>query len=231
MAEGFLGELGINFGGKLGFSWIGNLAIVVFLLILVGVGTFMYLNAKSYNKKLHVFRNINGRPSPVGFEKAREVTLPFTSTKAFQVKKGGFFLPRPSIETQKNHYWYMIRDDGEWVNFGLESFNKKLKEMKMFFDHGDMRMANAALKKLVERNYKKSNWLKEWAPYIGFGMIILMVGIGAYLETKETGKVLGALEKMVLIQADILQGYERILLGIDGAGGLIKPTSGVKDAG
>lgn len=232
MAEGFLDQMGVSFGEN-GFniSWVGNLIIVIFLLGLVGFAVYIYLNNKSYNKKLHVFRNINGRPTPVGVERAREITLPFTSTKAFQVKKGGFFLPRPSIETHKNNYWFMIRDDGEWVNIGLESFNDKLKAMNMFFDHGDMRMANAALKKLVERNYKKTNWIKEWAPFIGFGMIILMLGIGGYLFSKEMGSVLGGLQNSVVSQQETAAVYERILLGIDGAGGLLQPSSGLQDAG
>ncbi|GAH16244.1 unnamed protein product, partial [marine sediment metagenome] len=85
------------------------------------------------------------------------------------------------FKTGKGHYWYYIRKDGEWNNVGLQSLNKKLEELKIYADHTDMRMANASLKKLVDKNYKKLNWIKEFAPYIAMGVLIFILAISVYV--------------------------------------------------
>jgi hypothetical protein len=210
----FLGKLGVDIdpsGGFLGFNFLGDVLIFLILCVLAIVVTYFILQRKSYNKTIVKFKEINGITRRVGMEKAKEIVLPGTSVRAFFIKRSKFFIPRPSRETGDNEFWYFIRNDGEWVNVGLANLNKELKELGLHYDHTDMRMANAALKRLVDKSYKKTSWLKEYAPYIGFAVIIIMLAIGGYLVMGESAKVVGSTSSNVEALARITETMDGIL--------------------
>ncbi len=225
-----LNQLGVEIGGESGiisFSFLGDIVIFIILAIIAGGFTFWYTNKKSYNKTIVKFREINGRTTRVGVEKAKEITLEGTSVRAYYLKSSKFFIPRPSIESAENEFWYFIRNDGEWLNIGLENINEKMDTLGLKFDHTDMRMANAALKRLVDKSYKKSNFLKEWMPYIGFSIIIIMVGISGYLVIGEASKVMGGAAANIEALAEITKTMNEILSNMNN----IASSSGVRTSG
>lgn len=217
--------LGVDLGtsGALNnFTFIRD--IIIFLLmcgVAAGV-TYYVINKRQWNKTIVKFREDNGITRRIGVEKAKEIILPNTSVRAFYLKNSKVYLPRGSIESAENEYWYFIRNDGEWLNVGLQNINDTFTQLGLKYDHSDMRMANAALKKLVDKNYKKSNWVKEWAPYIGFGVIIIMVAIGGYLVMGESAKIVNAAGNNVEALKDITQTMNEILKSLDN----IKTNSG-----
>ncbi len=214
----FLGQMGIEIGqngSAFSFNFVGDIMIFLVAAVIVAVFTFWFISRKTYNKSLVMFREINGQTRRMGVEKAKEITLPGTSVRAYYLKKAKFYIPRPSIETGQDEFWYFIREDGEWVNVGLANLNKELKQLNLKYDHTDMRMANAALKRLVDKSYKKINWVKEWAPYIGFGVIIIMVAIGGYLVMGESAKVVSAAASNVQSLNEITTTMEEILRSLD----------------
>ena len=217
-----IGSGAINWGG-----FATNAIILIIGLILAGMITWWWANKKSYNKTLVKFREINGVCRRVGIEKAREISLPGTSVRAFFLRKSKFYLPRPSIETGADEYWYFIRDDGEWMNIGIGNVNKQLSELGVKFDHTDMRMANAALKRLVDRSYKKTNWLKEYAPYIAMGILIIMLSIAVYIPMQKGGEVTGAAASNVESFQEITETMNEILINMNN----IASSSGVRSAG
>ncbi len=218
-------NVGVDIGsaGNIGGVFQG-FAIFMVVAIIVSIGTFFWANRKSYNKHIHLFEEISGQAVASGQDLAKEIVLPHTSTRAFYLKKRRIFLPRGSIQTGKNHYWYFIRNDGEWVNIGITNLNKELTRLGIKFDHTDMRMANASLKKLVEKNYKKLNWLKEYAPYIGFGILILMLGVAGFLIFNEAGKNLGMMSGLGERLSEISENVADMLVSVDN----IRSSSGVR---
>lgn len=230
MAVGdLLSQVGIDKlpGGGFSLSFLGDLSFLIVFLLLAAAVTFWYINKKSYKKTIVKFREINGVVRRVGTEKAKEIVLPNTSIRAFYLRSSKFYLPRPSIETGVEEYWYFVRDDGEWLNIGLTNVNEMMKKLNIKFDHTDMRMANAALKRLIDKAYKKSNWIKEWAPYIGFAVIIIMLGIAGFLVMGESAKVVSAAAKNVESLSSITEALKDILVNINN----IASSSGVRPAG
>ena len=217
-----LAGLGVDVGSVSSlsnFTFIRDVVIFLILAAIAGGVTYYIVNKRTWNKTIVKFREVHGVARRVGVEKAKEVTLPNTSVRAFFLQSK-IFLPRGSIESAENEYWYFIRNDGEWINVGLENINEKLDQMGLKMDHTDMRMANAALKKLVDNSYKKTNWMKEWAPYIGFTVIILIVGVMGYLVMGESAKVVSAaggnvesLKDITASMAEILRSLENIKSG------------------
>tara|TARA_R100001530_G_scaffold30767_1_gene24217 strand:+ start:1258 stop:1944 length:687 start_codon:yes stop_codon:yes gene_type:complete len=221
----FTSDLGVDLGGSAGtFSTI-IIGILTFTIVAIFVAVITYLlaNRKSFNITIHIFEDIGGNTSPIGIDKAKEIVLPFTSVKAFYLRNNKIFLPRPSIQTGKRVYWYFKRKDGEWVNCGPQ-FNEKTSKIDLTFDHSDMRMANASLKKLVEKNYKKLNWLKEYAPYIGFAILIMMLGITFFLVIGEASKVTGGVAEATTQIAQSIEAQKEILQSLDN----LMSTSGVR---
>lgn len=225
----FLGDLGVEVGS--GGARIGDFALPLVLFLvgsaIAGAIAWWWANKKSYNKSIHIFTEVNGMTVPDSQDMAREIVLPFTSVRAFYLRKLKIYLPRPSISTGKDHYWFYVRADGEWLNFTLTSLDQELKRLKLRFDHTDMRMANASLKKLVEKSYKKTNWLKEYAPYIGMAILILMLGIVAFLVVGEAGKITGSLGGIADNLAKTTEEVANLLSGVDN----IRSGSGIRSAG
>lgn len=229
-ASDFLGDLGVDFGSTIGGGGSGFvLQLVIFVLVAIGAGVGAYLWAakRAYNKKIHIFEEINDYPVPTGLDQAKQVLLPFTSVKAFFLKKNKIFIPRPSKQTGKGHYWYLITQDGEWHNVSLkklESLSSKHADLEIKEDHSDMRMQNAALKKLVEKNYKKLNWIKEYAPYIAMGLMIFLLGLTAYLVIGEASKIYGGISGNIEAMNEMTKEMGRLLSSVDN----IKAGSGIK---
>lgn len=189
----FLGSMGVNIGG--GGSAVGfftNFALFILFAGVFGGITWYIVNRMSYRLNIHVFEDISGHTTSAGDDKAKEITLPFTSVRAIYLRKNKLFLPRPSMQTNKGHYWYFKRKDGEWLNTGPK-FNPKTGMIELIFDHADMRLQNASLKKLIEKSYKKMNWLKEYAPYIAIVLMILILGIVNFIIVGEVQKVTNGL--------------------------------------
>ena len=224
-----LEKVGVDFGSETALNigtYITGTVVFLGIAVIVAILTFFIVNRRSYNKHIHIFEDINGQTVPVGMDKDREVVLPFTSVRAFYLRKKKLFLPRPSKQTGLNHYWFFVRDDGEWMNIIPSNINRKLKELNMKWDHTDMRMANASLKKLVEKNYKRTNWLKEYAPYIAIGIMILMLGIVSFLVIREGAAIAGGLGTITDKIADLLETVSDLLAKTDN----IVSGSGIRDA-
>ncbi len=204
-------------------------AFIIFIIIAIFVIflTLYFANKRQYKLKINIFEEIGGKAIPVGEDVAKEIILPNTSIRAFFLKKRKLYLPRASIQTGKGHYWYFIRKDGEWINVGLENLNKNLDELGIHYDHTDMRMANASLKKLIEKNYKKLNWLKEFAPYIAMGILIFILAISAFLVLNQANKTVAALGNSAETNKEVAVVLGGIMSSLDN----VCSSSGIRTVG
>ena len=217
-----MGLLGDATGGMVeGLPSFGGLNLIpgivgfIVLAIFIGIATYYFANKRAYSHTIEILGEINGVTVPLGVDKAREVILPKTSVRAFLLKSRKFYLPRPSIQTGKKNYMFFIRKDGEWVNVGYSNLNEEMKTLKLNYDHTDMRMANASLKRLVDDSYKKVNWIKEYAPYIALGILVLLLGISSYINTKEMGTVASTFNTASQSNAQIVEDLREILQTMD----------------
>lgn len=221
--EGITGGTGINLPSFGGIDLVPSLVIFFLAAIAVAVITYWKINKRVYNKKIHIFEEIDEVPVPVGDDLAREIVLPGTSLRAFYLKSRGLYLPRPSRQTGKGHYWFIIRKDGEWTNVKPKSLSKSLQELELDFDHTDMRGQNAALKKLVADNYKKIKWWKEYAPYIAIGILVLLLGVSSFINLKQQGTLTSQNSQVADTNERVVDRFDKILVTIE----KICSTSGV----
>lgn len=190
-----LDKLGIGNGGNImsGISgFVHNLIIFIIFAAILGAIIYFMHNKKVYCEKIQIFEEVNGNAVPTKSYLAKEVILPNTSIKIFRLKTG-MYLPRPTIQTGKKNWIFFIRDDHEWVNIGIENLNKKLTDLKIRYNHVDMRLSNASLKELIKTNYGDNNWLKKYGAYIALGALVVVMGISWYLVADKQN------ETMILI--------------------------------
>lgn len=175
--EGLFGDF--NLSGMM--SGIMQLVILFGMLIVVGVifYFFYYLKKSKAQEvhKIHWFEEINGVPTPLGMDLAKELIIPNSNVQVFYIKNKDMYLPRPRIKTGKDSYWFMIRRNGEIVNFKMKSMDKEMSEANLDYDHTDMRYALTNLKDLIKRNYrdKSQPWWREYKDVIGLVILIFVL--------------------------------------------------------
>lgn len=166
--------------GKATGDFMFYLLVFVCVAGILGIIIWQIIDKKTFNKNISTFGVRDGHTIPKGVFKAREIMIPNTSIKVFQLKNKTI-LPLPTIETGKNAYLFFIRDDNEWINFGLENMNEELKRLKLNYNHVDMRYANSELGNLIDSNYGQSNFWKEYMPWIMSIGFVIIIGIAVYL--------------------------------------------------
>lgn len=217
MGELGLGNLGIDSASILG----GASTIAKFLFILIlgsglfGLYYYFRINKKLFNKKIHIFENIQTQFIPIDEDTAMEMLIPNTDVKVFYLKKNKIYLPVATRKMGKDNYWYGIRKNREWVNFTLNDLDKSMKEVDLDFDHADMRYPNAYLKKLIERNFKKEKWWQTYRNELGLVMLVLMLGITFFILLGEVKDIVGMLRPLIESSNEVIKASNEVLGKLD----------------
>lgn len=190
---------GLDSIGGFGFSNIpsGATQIIMALAVFIFAAAFVYAiyvifkSGKDYKKTIHWFEVIGNKPQPNGEDKVKEIIVPGSNLPIFKLKGKSFFLPRGTIQTGKDHYWYFIRNNREIVNFTLGDLNKQMKDMQLDFDHTDMRYALANLRAIIDRNYKDKSmpWWKLYKDQITIVIYIFVLTLSFWFIAAKLGQV------------------------------------------
>lgn len=197
-----VGDLGFSFGKSM--SLIGQIGILLVLLIIVGFVFYLLLwrrkQKKTYKENIHWFERVPGNPlAPIEDNVACELTIPGSNIKVFYIKSKDLYLPRPTRNMGKNHYWYAIRDNKEISNFSLKDINEETGEAGLDYDQTSMKYADSYLRELIQRNYrdKAIPWWKEYKDVIATAILIFMLGVVFFFLFSRLEKVVGAIGKLV----------------------------------
>jgi len=207
-------------------NFISLILLLMMGAVIIGGLIWLITNKKKYTKKIIIWEEINGQMQVVGRDVAEEILLATGST-AFYLKKRGKHLARPTKSSGVNTYYFIIKPDGSWENFGLEKYSEKAKELKLDLNHADMRHTRASLQKLLRENFKKEKWWQKAAPYIGFGILILMLSLAAWLIMGRMDTLMGQTTEYVKISSDLASIQKDILSALDN----ICSTSGIRPVG
>ena len=201
----------IDFGAAFGFSSlpgageVGTIALVigvsVLVMALVGVLIYVVMMKKTYVFKIHVWRRVGNQPTRVGIFKAKSIPVGAAGDTLWFVKGLKKYLPPGTIQSAPNEYWYWIREDTEWINFGTGDLDEHQKRAGVKYIHADMRMQRLATDRLLEqRLMQKSFWEKyqHVLMTIAFFLIIaISLVIFMYMFGKTTDKVNQILDKAI----------------------------------
>lgn len=185
MAIGDIGDTvgefipGISFGGI-----FGAIAILFIILIFGGIAIFigyMMIQKKRFNKTINIFEKINGRIEHTSTDKAREMKIGRSGDSVFFLKRAKKALPTPTIQMGRRKYWYYIREDGEWINFGVEDIDAIMKLAGVHYLDKEMRYARTALEQGLKERFDKPNFWKEYGVMIASIGFIVILGVMMFL--------------------------------------------------
>lgn len=173
-----------NFGKATGFampSFSGmTMYVVVFLLIVVfGAifigGFYAYWTHKKYNKNIPVFSIVGARCQLIGEDTAMFQRVGDAGDFWCITKKWKKILPMPTIQMAPNTYWHFVREDGEWVNFGLGDIDKQMKSAGAYYIHEDMRLQRLGIQKNLRERLQQKNWWEKYGTTLVFFVVIIII--------------------------------------------------------
>jgi len=167
----------IDLTGFLSSSWIYILIIIVVgLLLIVGVGLFVFFT--TFKKRIIVFENIAGQGyQPVFRSRARVVKLGVGGEEILKTLFGGYYVSAYGRKMGKNIYWYAKGQDGYWYNIVLGDLDTKQAMLDIEPIDRDVRMFHVALDRLSHSTYGKQSFLEKYGVHmIMFLFLIVLIG-------------------------------------------------------
>jgi len=186
-----LAEAGVNLPNISGGS-LANFGLYVlgffFAVIILGILTWVFIRYKKYNQKILIFRKINGVVMPFGKDQGWFQRIGKAGDYWCRTLKTKKILPKPTIAMGRNTFWYYIREDGEWINFGVENIDDKMKSAGVYYVDEDMRLQRLGIEKNIrDRFEKKEGFFAKYGGLIVNIFFILIVMVALILLFKEMG--------------------------------------------
>lgn len=175
----------------------GNVAqviiIIVAVVVILGLAIWLFLwkhNQKQYKYTIHVYKRVGNAPVRVGYSKAREIPMGRAGDMLWFVKGYNKFLTPGTIQSAPNEYWYWIREDGEWINFGMTDLDVVSKEAGVKYLHEDMRMQRLATDRLLEQRLMKKNFWEKWGMVIAYVIFFIVLSVAMSIIFYQYGSIL-----------------------------------------
>lgn len=206
-------DLGFNLG--VSANIITALIVIVFISVLLGLGLFFFIRNKQFSSKVVIFEKVSGRFEPTKKDRARFIPIGKGGDTVFLLKKFRKVLPNPEIQTGRNTYWYAIREDGEWINIGIEDIDTKARLMGARFLDKEMRYARTSLQAGIKERYEKSNWFKEHASLIVNIAAIVIIMVFLWLIVDKLIDLSSSVSSAVDAARAVLEETKNILGSLD----------------
>jgi preprotein translocase subunit YajC len=196
--------------------------VILFFVIAVLVGgitvwiVYSRLQKKKFNKKIKIWEKIDGRYRPTKEDLAMEIKVGERGDTCFYLKKLKTYKPRYNIQTGENIYWVAIREDGEWINIGMEDIDLSMREAKVIYTDADFRYAAAGLHKSFEGRFKKDEgFWKKYGQTILSIIYVLIMGVMLFLCLGQFMKVIGSISNVINSLQPVLDKASQILGAVD----------------
>jgi len=211
--KGFVPKIGIFGSSAIGYiAWV---IIIVLIAIVFGIGIFFFIRSKKFDKKIIIFEDINGRFEPTKNDRATEVKLSTGGDTIFYLLKHKKYIPTPSLQTGRKIYWYFIRQDGEWINFGLEDLNESSRSIGAKFLDKEMRYARTQIQRGLKERYDKPGFWQQYGMIIFNITYMVLLGVMIWLLFDKWLDLASVTNKGVETAGIVMEKVDSILGGLD----------------
>ncbi|MEX0598481.1 MAG: hypothetical protein WD512_18510 [Candidatus Paceibacterota bacterium] len=163
------------------------LLIIVFIVIAGGLTIYLFYTL-SFKIKIVLFKKLGAHFIPVGTDRGKFERISITGDYWLSTRKFKKKLPRPKLLAGKNTYWYVEREDGEWINFLLGDIDFQMKSANAYYVEEDMRLQRLGIAKNLRENFKKQTfWQQYGSTLVMAGTILIMVVCLVVLFQKMSG--------------------------------------------
>lgn len=200
--------LGMMKGMLPSFSGMGSTIMYIgiggLIAGLIGIAAFLYFQNKRFNKKIILYKTINGVEIEAGNYQGMFQKVGFAGDYWLFIRGIGKIVPRPKIEHRKDTYLYYEREDGEWINVGLK-FNKEQAKMDMFYIDEDMRLSRVAIQKNLQQRLQKETFWQQYGTMLMTAGFLIIIGILSMILFGKVDKMIDKIGGMMSVGENILK--------------------------
>ena len=188
-----LADANIFAGIKMGAVGLGLLIFFGALLIvaLIGILVFWYVNNKRLKYYIPLYKMIGGKPMEIATYRACDFKIGYAGDKLWYVAKSKKYIVAGTIQSGKNKFLHFEREDGEWVNFGLNDIDKQMKEAGARYIQSDMRAGRIAISNILEARFKrKESFWEKYGSMITQTIFYLIVSVSMVIIFYQWGGII-----------------------------------------
>ena len=193
---------------NMGMGDIGQVVILIVLgIVIVGlIGWFFYWKAtqRAFKYRIHLYKKVGNTPTRIAFHQAREIPMGRAGDYLWFVKGIKKYLPVPIIQSAPNEFWFWVREDGEWINFGMEDLDESSKKAGVKYLHQDMRMQRLATDRLLEQRLMKKSFWEQYGMVIAYVVFFLVIAISMSIIFYQYGGVVERTAELISITGNLM---------------------------
>lgn len=201
----------------LGVGDIGNalilFGIVVAVFGLVGWLIYWRITAKQYRFKIPLYKSINGTNYKQAQYVAKSIPISLSGDSLWFVKGLKKYIAPATLTDAPNDFPHEEREDGEWINFNIDSVNDQQKKAGVKFIQQDMRTQRVATGQILEqRLINKGFWEKyqDLIIHLIFYIIVTLLMIVTFWQWGNIVEQIGGLVGSITSASEKLNSLECI---------------------
>lgn len=204
------------------------LIIGIFVLALIGIGLYIFIDSRRYNKKITILEDVSGSDDleVVGRDKATLVKVGQSGMEILYLKKMKKYVGAYGKRMGRNAYNFAIGPDGYWYNVTLGGLKEGLDKVKIKPTNVNMRYQNEGLMQTIKSRYDATTFMQKYGGLIAYTVLILITGVMVFLLFDKFIEISGSVNEGVRIAAEVAEENKRILGALDS----LKASGGISGA-
>lgn len=191
------------------------IVLIVVFSILAGVITYLLASRKQWKYTIVKFETVNGRLQDTAKDKAKILRLNHLGDEVLFLKKHKKILPKPTLQTGINRYWYEVTSDDEWINIEPKSIDSERKQMGMNYLDKEMRYARGSLSYMNKERYEKAGFMEKYGGLIAYSVLILITAVGFWLLIDKMIEAMTTLAKTAATNKEAMELAKQVLGIVD----------------
>lgn len=214
---------GVNFGGVVNSVTI--MIFVVIIVVLLLVIAFIFINSRRYKYRVTVFENLAGQGYvPTIRDKAKMISVGDGGEEILFLKKSKLYRQAYGKKIGKNHYAFVVGNDGYWYNTTFGDFDSKRQELGLEPIDRDMRYMNVAIRRNIKNRFEQTTFLQKYGGLIAYIALIAITGVMMWLLFDKYLDIANSVKLAIDASKEVLDKAGSVLASVDN----INTQSGIR---
>lgn len=215
-----------DFGGGGLFNALSLVILAVVIFAVAAGCVFYFIYYMSFRYKIVIFQQVGNNIELIKRDKARRIKFSQAGDEVMYTRSSKKYLTNATIQTGRNTFWFFIREDGEWINIGLENLNEKSRMLGITFTNPDMRFGRIALERNLKERFEKKDWLSQYGAPLVWTAYIVITGIAMWFLLDKAVDAISIIRNMMEVGERLVGRMDDLLIAYDNLGsstsGLVK---------
>jgi len=205
-------------------NFFGGTTLLILILVIVimasSIGIWLFINWRTYNKKIIIFENIAGQGfQPVFKDSARLIKIGDGGEELLYLKKKKTYKTAYGKKMGKNTYWFARGQDGYDYNILLGDLDAKMGMLDIEPVDRDLRYMNVAIRKSITERFRKIGFMEKYGATVVYGVFFIIVTFALWLLIDQIGQLLGQAISAVEASGETVEYANKIISKLDAMSG------------